>query len=183
MTTNDAVRPAEPLIYGLRKRGELAILGLIPVNLHAPETCTGWYEDYEEIPLHSAESIAHLQARVEALIAESAMYKDMCEIASVAFDNLNTQFEAMTGEVDDLREEVERLQYDYALLANESIYDGNSIGWIASKAKNCGRAILDAWGAVKEVGGKCDGNTPLHQAIREQLTARTNLTQPEADHG
>ena len=80
---------------------------------------------------------------------------------------------ALEGEVAELREELERSRRDYELLANESIYDGNSIGWIASKAKNYGDALLKAWEAVGDVGGTCDGNTPLHEAIRKQLTKVT----------
>ena len=80
---------------------------------------------------------------------------------------------ALEGEVAELREELERAQRDYELLANESIYHGNSIGWIASKAKNYGDALLKAWEAVGDVGGTCDGKTPLHEAIRKQLTKVT----------
>jgi hypothetical protein len=77
------------------------------------------------------------------------------------------------SEVEDLREEIEALRFDYAALANNTMYDGNSIGWIASKAKNYGRSLMDAWDAVCEIGGKCDGNTPLHEAIRKQLKVAT----------
>lgn len=108
-----------------------------------------WMKSNAGDKLYSASTVAELRAKADA--AER-------RVGELEADAL------------ELREELEESQRSYALLANESIYDGNSIGWIASKAKNYGDALLLAWGAVKEVGGTCDGNTPLHEAIRKQLT-------------
>lgn len=79
--------------------------------------------------------------------------------------------EAARRERDEAREARERAELDLAYLANEMVYDGNSVGWIASKADKYKRALLEAWDAVKAVGGKCDGNTALATAIRAQLAA------------
>ena len=54
----------------------------------------------------------------------------------------------------------------YHELANLMIYEGNSIGWWHSKAKNYGAALLDAWDALREAGVECDGATTVSQGIR-----------------
>ena len=51
-------------------------------------------------------------------------------------------------------------------LATQMIYRGNSVCWWHSKAKNYGNALLEAWGALKEAGIKCDGSTTVAEGIR-----------------
>ena len=54
----------------------------------------------------------------------------------------------------------------YHDLANQMIYEGNSIGWWHSKAKNYGAALLEAWDALREAGITCDGKTTVAEGIR-----------------
>jgi len=73
-------------------------------------------------------------------------------------------------------EDFERRAFDSLDLEYEWIggitYKGNSVSWIKSKADANGRALLDAWEALVEVGGVCDGQTRLADAIRK-LKSRT----------
>lgn len=68
-------------------------------------------------------------------------------------------------------EDFERRAFDTLDLEYEWIggitYRGNSVSWIKQKADANGRALLDAWAALVEIGGVCDGNTRLADAIRK----------------
>ena len=79
---------------------------------------------------------------------------------------------AARRERDEAIEERGRAHIELAYLANELMFNGNSIGWIASKADNYKKALGDAWDALIALGGKCDGNTILADAIRQQLATR-----------
>lgn len=85
---------------------------------------------------------------------------------------LTADRDAARRERDEAIQAKESAELEVAYLANEMVYEGNSIGWIASKAKNYGVALMAAWDGVKAIGGKCDGSTPLHEAIRQQLVAK-----------
>ena len=63
-------------------------------------------------------------------------------------------------------------QKEYAVmqldeLANNMIYNGNSVGYIYSKAENYKNCIGRCWDAVKEYGIECDGKKDIADAIRE----------------
>lgn len=68
-------------------------------------------------------------------------------------------------------EDFERRAFDTLDLEYEWIggitYKGNSVSWMHSKALANGRALLEAWNALTEIGGVCDGKTPLAEAIRK----------------
>ena len=64
-------------------------------------------------------------------------------------------------------EERDRVEQAYHDLANNMIYEGNSISWTKSKADNYGAALGEAWGALKEAGIKCDGQKTVTEGIRE----------------
>jgi|KBSMisStaDraftv2_1062788.scaffolds.fasta_scaffold1493310_2 hypothetical protein len=68
-------------------------------------------------------------------------------------------------------EDFERRSFDALDLEYEWIggiaYKGNSVSWIKSKADANGRALMDAWEALIEIGGICDGKTRLADAIRK----------------
>jgi hypothetical protein len=68
-------------------------------------------------------------------------------------------------------EDFERRSFDSLNTEYEWIgsitYRGNSVSWIKGKADANGRALLDAWAALVEIGGVCDGNTRLADAIRK----------------
>ncbi len=68
-------------------------------------------------------------------------------------------------------EHFERRAFDTLEIEYEWIggitYKGNSVSWIKSKADANGRALLDAWEALTEIGGTCDGQTRLADAIRK----------------
>lgn len=83
----------------------------------------------------------------------------------------NQDVAAARRERDEAIEEKEYAELELAYLANEMVYEGNSIGWIASKAKKYGDALHRAWTALTEAGGKCDGQTELAEAIRQHFAA------------
>lgn len=118
-------------------------------------------DDGRYVPLYDGDDVEDRDAVREA--------RERILMARIA--ELEADRDAARRERDDAIEEKEAAQLEVAYLANEMIYEGNSIGWIASKAKNYGAALGDAWSAVKAVGGVCDGATPLHVAIRQQLVA------------
>lgn len=64
------------------------------------------------------------------------------------------------------RRAFDTLDVEYEWIGGIS-YRGNSVSWIKSKADANGRALLDAWEALREVGGICDGQTRLADAIRK----------------
>lgn len=80
-------------------------------------------------------------------------------------EDLIADVAAARRERDEAIEEKEYAEHQLALLANEMVYEGNSVGWIYSKAKNYGDALLKAWDALKLTGVKCDGNTSVADAI------------------
>ena len=55
----------------------------------------------------------------------------------------------------------------YHQLATEMIYEGNSISWIHSKAKNYGNALTEAWKELKAAGIECNGSKSVAEGIRE----------------
>ena len=114
--------------------------------------------EISSLPRYAREEIARRERILLARIAELTADRD-----------------AARRERDEAIEAKESAELETAYLANEMVYEGNSIGWIASKAKNYGAALMDAWAAVKAIGGKCDGLTPLHEAIRQQLVAKTAI--------
>lgn len=64
------------------------------------------------------------------------------------------------------RRSFDTLDLEYAWIGGIT-YKGNSVSWIESKADANGRALLDAWEALIEIGGVCDGQTRLADAIRK----------------
>lgn len=81
--------------------------------------------------------------------------------------------DAARRERDEEAEERERAELELAYLANEMIYEGNSIGWIASKAKNYGNALIEAWAALNDGGYRRPaGEMPnLTEAIKQHCDA------------
>lgn len=117
------------------------------------------------LDLHCESGRAHA-----AYTPDSVEARERILLARIA--ELTADRDAARRERDEAIKAKESAELETAYLANEMVYEGNSIGWIASKAKNYGAALMDAWGAVKAIGGKCDGSTPLHEAIRQQLVAK-----------
>jgi hypothetical protein len=78
----------------------------------------------------------------------------------------------------ELVDENRRLQRQYDDLAERMIYEGNSISWTHSKAKNYGDALLDAWAALREIGVPNDGTETVAEAIRKYCSLRAALTPP-----
>jgi hypothetical protein len=74
-------------------------------------------------------------------------------------------------------QDFERRSFDTLDLEYEWIggicYKGNSVSWIKSKADANGRALMDAWEALVEIGGVCDGQTRLADAIRKLKRAES----------
>ena len=64
-----------------------------------------------------------------------------------------------------LIEENQRLEQAYHDLAREMVYEGNSISWIHSKARNYGNALSEAWHALNAKGVIADGNTTVAEGI------------------
>ena len=64
-----------------------------------------------------------------------------------------------------LIEENQRLKQAYYDLAENMVYEGNSIQWIHSKAQNYGNALSDAWQSLNAKGVVADGNTTVAQGI------------------
>lgn len=70
-----------PVTFGLRKRGEAAIIGVIPAKVHAiPAKCPDFLRDYEEVPLYTTPPatipVAGLEALVEELRLDAAGFSD-----------------------------------------------------------------------------------------------------------
>jgi hypothetical protein len=61
----------------------------------------------------------------------------------------------------------------YHQLATEMIYNGNSISWIHSKARNYGDALTAAWTELKAAGIECTGSKSVAEGIKE-LASRSN---------
>ena len=56
----------EPITYGLRKKGETAIIGVIPAKIHErPATSAEFTENYEEIPLYDQATVDELRRDAE----------------------------------------------------------------------------------------------------------------------
>ena len=56
----------EPITYGLRKKGETAIIGVIPAKLHErPATSAEFTEKYEEVPLYDQATVDNLRKDAE----------------------------------------------------------------------------------------------------------------------
>ena len=68
-------------------------------------------------------------------------------------------------------EERDMMEQQYNDLANELIYEGNSVSWWHSKAKNYGNALTEAWKALYECGVVADGETTVAEGIREYKKA------------
>ena len=82
----------------------------------------------------------------------------------------------MAHDLDVIRQAIE--ERDAALqacddLANEMVYNGNSVGWWYSKAMAYRDAIDRSWDALKAAGITPDGKTDVATAIR-QLAERSN---------
>lgn len=56
-------------------------------------------------------------------------------------------------------------------------YQGNSVSWTCSKAKNYGNALLKSWDAMEKIGVPCNGNTHLADAI---LGLKGRVSAPES---
>lgn len=63
-------------------------------------------------------------------------------------------------------EERDQAISDYHDLANNMVYQGNSVSYIYSKYKNCSSVISDCWDVLREFGVNPDGNTRVDDAIR-----------------
>lgn len=79
---------------------------------------------------------------------------------------------SLLAELDRLREENARLAKNYQLLADEAVYEGNSISWTYRKAIKYRDALERAWSAMAEAGYPADGETELSDAIRAALLSR-----------
>jgi len=103
----------------------------------------------------------------QKLIDGEEPMNDIVEAARRIRELQREQNQQRPGESD---EEFERRSFDTLDLEYQWIggitYKGNSVSWIKSKADANGRALLDAWQALVEIGGICDGNTRLADAIR-----------------
>ena len=66
-----------------------------------------------------------------------------------------------------LTEENDRLEMAYHDLANNMVYEGNSISWTKSKADWYKAALGEAWTALGEAGIQCDGQTTLAEGIKK----------------
>lgn len=116
-----------------------------------------WFNSGEEETVKS--EYACIRTAVAALIErEAALIADR---------------DAARRERDEEAEERERAELELAYLANEMIYEGNSIGWIASKAKNYGNALIEAWAALNDGGYRRPaGEMPnLTEAIKQHCDA------------
>jgi len=80
-------------------------------------------------------------------------------------DALVADRDAARRERDEQAEELERAELELAYLANEMVFEGNSIGWIAMKARNYKDAISRAWDVLRASGSPPDGNTGLSEMI------------------
>lgn len=66
------------------------------------------------------------------------------------------------------RDAMERAYHD---LANEMVYEGNSVSWWRSKAMAYRNAVDDVWFALKDAGIHADGKKTCADGVRE-LAAR-----------
>lgn len=96
-------------------------------------------------------------------------------------DVLVADVAAARRERDEAREAQEHAELELAYLANEMMFNGNSIGWIASKADNYKAALGRAWDAFTATGGKCDGRTELADAIRQRGADVAELIEAACD--
>lgn len=95
----------------------------------------------------------------------------MSEIAELARKIMALQADQNKQRPGESNEDFERrafdsLDLDYGWIGGIT-YKGNSVSWIKGKADANGRALMDAWEALVEIGGVCDGNTRLADAIRK----------------
>ena len=68
--------------------------------------------------------------------------------------------------ISDLIEQRDSAERKLNELSNEMIYEGNSVGYIYSKAKNYSNCIMRCWDVLHEYGIKSDGQTDVVEAIR-----------------
>ena len=76
----------------------------------------------------------------------------------------------MSNDIDVARQAIEerdQIELQYHHLANEMIYQGNSVGWWYSKATAYKAALGEAWDALHEAGVSADGRTTVADAIRK----------------
>jgi hypothetical protein len=72
----------EAVAYGMRRKGEKGLIGLIPPKVHAiPPKVAEYLRDYEEIPLYDAFTVAALQGEVSRLRAERDNLKVLADEA------------------------------------------------------------------------------------------------------
>lgn len=76
-----------------------------------------------------------------------------------------------SNSIEELVDRARDAEQELSLLANEMVYEGNSVSWWASKARNYGNALGVAWVALKGAGIEADGNTSVAQGI-EKLAAK-----------
>lgn len=71
-----------PLTYGLRKRGDSSVIGIIPPKIHANPPASEWFtKDYEEIGLFTEDQVSSLRSHVSTLKAGLAAIHCMADRA------------------------------------------------------------------------------------------------------
>lgn len=73
--------------------------------------------------------------------------------------------------IEDLVDRCRAAEENYRALAEEMIYEGNSVSWWHSKAIAYRDALGRAWDALSEAGIRADGQTDVAAGIRK-LAAR-----------
>ncbi len=95
----------------------------------------------------------------------------MNDIVDAARKIRELQTKQNTQRPDESVDDFEQRAFDTLNLEYEWIggitYRGNSVSWIHGKAQANGRALMEAWTALAELGIHPDGQTKLADAIRK----------------
>jgi hypothetical protein len=111
-------------------------------------------------------------------VKEEQMAREIIELLKRADEIQRTPEQQEPGETEgDFVDRVHRQQLEEDAWVGALRYQGNSVSWTCSKAKNYGDSLLKVWEALQAIGVPCDGNTHAADAIRKFcMVNKTGLT-------
>jgi hypothetical protein len=147
----------EPLTYGMRRKGETAVIGLIPPKVHGiPPKVAEYLRDYEEVPLYSAATVAELRADRDS-------WREQAEDRLREWDKLRAEVAEQSARADKWK-----ALHDAVSLAHEV------------QAKSLTRALDRADAAERRVGELEAALRPLADAnFAEFCSEKTERMEPD----